>query len=64
MGIMLDFKYKVCTNYSYWSCDISKWLVENIGKLYAEWITDYYNGNLVIKFKNEEDAVLFALKWL
>jgi len=62
---MINFKYKVFTNYSYWNRPfVRKWLDENIGKPYADWVTDYYSGNLVVKFKNEEDAVLFALKWL
>jgi hypothetical protein len=40
---------------------IEKWLVSNIGKEYEHWESQVHKTGW--RFKNQEDAALFALVW-
>lgn len=62
----MKLSYKVSTNYPWNSPklkEIKYWLNVNVSPPYKMWITCYEGGLLQIKFLNEKDAILFALRW-
>lgn len=65
---MLNLPFRVKTNHDWYVqnqeiIDMRKWLKENIGEPYKFWATDSVDLKLCVKFKNEKDAILFALRW-
>lgn len=65
---MISMPYKIMTLVTWKNTkqinNIRSWLTVNIGEPYVFWMTDYYDGHVYVKFKQENDALLFALRWL
>jgi hypothetical protein len=66
------FPYECTTPHPYWT--VVEWLEENIGTFDQEWYRyggdiasgltlTGYNIHDTYRFRNEQDAVLFRLKW-
>jgi hypothetical protein len=60
--------YVTITNREYW-WPIDNWCLENIGRWSADidstnWTWGGDNNKRIYQFRNEQDALMFALKWL
>lgn len=51
---------------SIWTPELGKWLLENVGINHKnwEWWYDSNEDSWKFEFKNEEDKVMFILRWL
>lgn len=71
---MNTLPYKVVTKFIWWHQwhhgngidEMRQWLENNIGAPYKDWVSDVESESefMVIKFRTERDAILFALKYI
>ena len=55
--------WPICITMHQYNHDIEHWLESSMGKFRDRWNAVYYDNKTEYYFKNEQDSVLFALRW-